>query len=71
MILPECRLGSPFFLLSMRKLGFQGMLQASYKTFWWPCKEITIVVLAKAQDVVEAIEKKFIQKGEIVWKRLP
>ena len=71
MIPSECRVGSPFFLLSTRKLGFQGMLWASLKIFWWPCEEISIVVLAKVQDAIEAIEKKSIRKGETMWKKLP
>jgi len=58
-------------LLLMQKSGFQGMLQASYKIFWWPCKEIVTVVLAKIQDVVKAIEKKSIQMGKTVHKSCP
>ena len=41
------------------------------KIFWWPYKEIVTAVLGKVQDVVEAIEKKSIWRGETVWKKLP
>ena len=59
------------FLLSMQKSGFQGMLQASYKIFWWSCKEIATLAFVKAQDVVKTIIQKSIQRGETVQKKLP
>ena len=41
------------------------------RIFWWPHKEIAIVVLAKVQDAVEAIEKKSSWRGETMPKKLP
>ena len=70
MILLEGRLGSPIFIVNTEvRLPMNALSKLKYLLM--ACKEIATVVLAKVQDVVKAIEKKSIQRGEIVWKKLP
>ena len=70
MILLEGRLGSPFFIVNTEvRLPMNALSKLKYLLM--ACKEIATMVLAKVQDVVKAIEKKSIRRGEIVWKKLP
>ena len=70
MILPECRLGSPIFIVNTEvRLPMNALSKLKYLLM--ACKEIATVVLAKVQDVVEAIKKKSIRRGRSCEKSCP